>query len=42
MNEKQIKKVNDLIEKIMSWQKQLKNKELVLSLLYKRLEQLEA
>lgn len=42
MNEKQIQKINSLIGQIMSWQKELKQKELVLSHLYKRLEQLES
>lgn len=35
------KKVNNIINDILTWKKQLKNKNLCLSLLYKRLEQLE-
>ena len=41
MNTEKIQKINSLIENIMNWQKQVRNKELILTHLYKRLEMLE-
>lgn len=41
MNTEKIQKINSLIENIMNWQKQVRNKELIIKHLYKRLEMLE-